>query len=190
MANLCLAACHKVNGVSKLHSDILINSIFKDYYNIEPDKFTNVTNGIAYRRWLCQSNPELASLIKNLIGDKFVHDATALEGLLKYKGDKNVLESLQKIKLVKKQALAKYISHANGINVDPSSIFDVQIKRLHEYKRQLLNVLQILHMYNVIKDNPNADITPRTFVFCGKSVGRLYDGETDYPPYLGGCRPC
>ncbi|UKI36137.1 MAG: glycogen/starch/alpha-glucan phosphorylase [Clostridiales bacterium] len=83
MANLCLAACHKVNGVSKLHSDILINSIFKDYYNIEPDKFTNVTNGIAYRRWLCQSNPELASLIKNLIGDKFVHDATALEGLFK-----------------------------------------------------------------------------------------------------------
>ena len=169
MANLCLAACHKVNGVSKLHSDILINSIFKDYYNIEPDKFTNVTNGIAYRRWLCQSNPELASLIKNLIGDKFVHDATALEGLLKYKGDKNVLESLQKIKLVKKQALAKYISHANGINVDPSSIFDVQIKRLHEYKRQLLNVLQILHMYNVIKDNPNADITPRTFVFAAKA---------------------
>ncbi len=169
MANLCLAACHKVNGVSKLHSDILINSIFKDYYNIEPDKFTNVTNGIAYRRWLCQSNPELASLIKNLIGDKFVHDATALEGLLKYKGDKNVLESLQKIKLVKKQALAKYISHANGINVDPLSIFDVQIKRLHEYKRQLLNVLQILHMYNVIKDNPNADITPRTFVFAAKA---------------------
>ena len=155
--------------MSKLHSDILINSIFKDYYNIEPDKFTNVTNGIAYRRWLCQSNPELASLIKNLIGDKFVHDATALEGLLKYKGDKNVLESLQKIKLVKKQALAKYISHANGINVDPSSIFDVQIKRLHEYKRQLLNVLQILHMYNVIKDNPNADITPRTFVFAAKA---------------------
>lgn len=88
---------------------------------------------------------------------------------MKYKGDKNVLESLQKIKLVKKQALAKYISHANGINVDPSSIFDVQIKRLHEYKRQLLNVLQILHMYNVIKDNPNADITPRTFVFAAKA---------------------
>lgn len=169
MANLCLAACHKVNGVSKLHSDILINSIFKDYYNIEPDKFTNVTNGIAYRRWLCQSNPELSSLIKNLIGDKFVHDATALEGLLKYKGDKNVLESLQKIKLTKKQALAKYISVSNGINVDPSSIFDVQIKRLHEYKRQLLNVLQILHMYNIIKDNPNADITPRTFVFAAKA---------------------
>ncbi len=169
MANLCLAACHKVNGVSKLHSDILVNSIFRDYYNIDKDKFTNVTNGIAYRRWLCQSNSELTTLLKNLIGPEFIKDSTALEDLLKYKGDKNVLDELKKIKLIKKEALAKYISNKNGVNVDPNSIFDVQIKRLHEYKRQLLNVLQIMYMYNVIKDNPNADITPRTFVFAAKA---------------------
>lgn len=169
MANLCLAACHKINGVSKLHSEILINSIFKDYYNIDNSRFTNVTNGIAYRRWLCQSNPELTKLLKNLIGDKFVDDATALEGLMKYKGDKNVHEQLEKIKNTKKAQLAKYISSANGINVDPSSLFDVQIKRLHEYKRQLLNVLQIMSMYIDIKENPNADFVPRTFVFAAKA---------------------
>lgn len=169
MANLCLACCHKVNGVSKLHSDILVNSIFKDYYNVDKEKFTNVTNGIAYRRWLCQSNPELTEYLSGIIGDGFKTDSTDLEKLMKHHGDKEVLENLQKIKRIKKVQLADYITRVNGINVDPDSIFDIQIKRLHEYKRQLLNALQILHMYRKIKENPNLDIPPRTFVFAAKA---------------------
>ena len=169
MANLCLSCCHKINGVSKLHSDILVNSIFKDYYNVDKEKFTNVTNGIAYRRWLCQSNPELTSYLEELIGDGFKKDAKELENLLKFENDKKVLENLRKIKRIKKVQLADYISKVNGVNVDPDSIFDIQIKRLHEYKRQLLNALQILHMYRKLKENPNLDIPPRTFVFAAKA---------------------
>ena len=169
MANLCLACCHKVNGVSKLHSDILTHSIFRDYYNITPEKFTNVTNGIAYRRWLCQSNPRLTEKLKEWIGDGFVKDSTALEGLMKYYDNPQVLEELRKIKQYNKQNLCGYIAKTNGINVDPHSIFDVQIKRLHEYKRQLLNVLNIMHMYCAVKENPNLDIPPRTFVFAAKA---------------------
>ena len=169
MANLCLAACHKVNGVSKLHSEILTNSIFRDYYQMEPGHFCNVTNGIAYRRWLCQANPELSALLKELIGDGFTTDSTQLEKLLKYKNDAKVLQRLQEIKLDNKKRLAGLILKRNGVVVDPSSLFDVQIKRLHEYKRQLLNVLQILHMYLEIKANPGAPFQPRTFVFAAKA---------------------
>jgi len=169
MANLCLACCHTINGVSKLHSNILTESIFRDYYNIDNSKFTNVTNGIAYRRWLMQANPELTAYIEELIGPKFKKNSMHLEELLKYKGDKEVIDRLFEIKKNNKVRLANYISTANGINVDPDSIFDIQIKRLHEYKRQLLNVLQILYMYNKIKENPNLDIPPRTFVFAAKA---------------------
>ncbi len=169
MANLCLACCHTINGVSKLHSNILTESIFRDYYNIDNSKFTNVTNGIAYRRWLCQSNPELTSYLEGLIGKGFKKNSSELEKLMEYHGDRDVLEKLAKIKYNNKVRLADYISKANGINVDPNSIFDIQIKRLHEYKRQLLNVLQILRMYNMIKENPNLDIPPRTFIFAAKA---------------------
>ena len=169
MANLCLAACHKVNGVSTLHSDILKNGIFRDYYNLDNDKFTNVTNGIAYRRWLCQSNPELTAYLQELIGDGFKHDSTELEKLLKFKDDKAVLNRLMEIKRDNKVRLAKYISKANGINVNPDSMFDIQVKRLHEYKRQLLNVMHILYLYNKIKDNPDGDFVPRTFIFAAKA---------------------
>lgn len=169
MANMCLAACHTVNGVSKLHSEILKNSIFRDYCNITPEKFTNVTNGIAYRRWLCQSNPLLTEYLTELIGDGFKKDSKELEKLLKYHGDKQVADKLFDIKKANKQRLADYILQANGIKVDADSIFDVQIKRLHEYKRQLLNVLQILHMYLQIKENPNMDFKPRTFIFAAKA---------------------
>jgi len=169
MANLCLAACHTVNGVSKLHSEILTKSIFHDYYNVCPEKFTNVTNGIAYRRWLCQSNPALTDFLTKTIGDGFKKDSKELEKLLEYKGDKAVLDELFAIKHINKERLSDYILKANGIKTDPSSIFDVQIKRLHEYKRQLLNALQILNMYRWIKENPNADFVPRTFVFAAKA---------------------
>ena len=169
MANLCLSACHKVNGVSKLHTEILENSIFRDYYQMEPDHFCNVTNGIAYRRWLCQSNPQLTALLQELIGDGFTKDSTQLEKLLKYQDDAQILQKLQDIKLANKKRLADLILKRNGVYVDPNSLFDVQIKRLHEYKRQLLNVLQILHMYLEIKRNPHAPFQPRTFVFAAKA---------------------
>ena len=169
MANLCLSACHKVNGVSKLHTEILKDSIFRDYYQMEPDHFCNVTNGIAYRRWLCQANPQLTALLKELIGDGFTTDSTQLEKLMKYHDDDAVLKRLQEIKLANKKRLSDLILKRDGIVVNPCSLFDVQIKRLHEYKRQLLNVLQILHMYLEIKANPNAPFQPRTFVFAAKA---------------------
>ena len=179
MANLCLACCHTINGVSALHTEILKQGIFRDYYQIAPECFLNVTNGIAYRRWLCQSNPELTSLLTELIGDGFKSNANELEALLKYYGDPTVLKKLEKIKRDNKLRLAKYIEQANGIKLNPDTIFDVQVKRLHEYKRQMLNVLHILHLYNEIKDNPNADWTPRTFIFGAKaSAGYIRAKQT------------
>ena len=169
MANLCLACCHKVNGVSRLHTEILEQTIFHDYYQYTPERFLNVTNGIAYRRWLGQSNPELTDLLHELIGDGFLKDANALEELLKYKDDASVGKRLAEIKLHNKQRLARYIAHANGVNVDPTSLFDVQVKRLHEYKRQMLNVLHILYLYNQIKARPNDNWQPRTFIFGAKA---------------------
>ena len=169
MANLCLACCHKINGVSSLHTQILKDGIFHDYYVLDNDRFLNVTNGIAYRRWLCQSNPGLTSFLTDLIGDGFLKDANDLEKLLKYRDDKSVLEQLQQIKHENKVRLADYVAKANGVYVSPDSIFDIQIKRLHEYKRQLLNVLHILYLYNRIKENPSMPFPPRTFFFGAKA---------------------
>ena len=136
---------------------------------MNPQGFMNVTNGIAYRRWLCQSNPELTAYLKELIGDGFLKDANALEALLKYQKDPAVLASLRRIKRTKKQQLADYVAHTSGILLDPDSLFDVQVKRLHEYKRQLLNVLHILHLYLQIKDHPYEPFVPRSFVFAAKA---------------------
>ena len=169
MANLCLACCHKINGVSKLHTEILENSIFRDYYVLNPDRFLNVTNGIAYRRWLCQSNPELSAYLQKRIGKGFLKDANALEALLKDRDDPQTLQDLTAIKRHNKERLCRLVAERNGISLDPDSLFDVQIKRLHEYKRQLLNVLQILHLYCEIKNNPSAAFTPRTFIFGAKA---------------------
>ncbi|MBQ5341381.1 MAG: glycogen/starch/alpha-glucan phosphorylase, partial [Oscillospiraceae bacterium] len=169
MANLCLACCHMTNGVSRLHTDILMKDVFHDYYAMDNSKFTSVTNGIAYRRWLGQANPLLTDYLKELIGDGFMKDANELEKLMKYADDKTVLDRLEEIKLSNKTRLARYIANHNGLIVDPSSMFDVQVKRLHEYKRQLLNALNILKMYNEIKDDPNKDFVPRTFVFAAKA---------------------
>ena len=169
MANLCLACCHMTNGVSKLHTDILTTDVFHDYYVMDSSKFTAVTNGIAYRRWLGQANPKLTAYLKELIGDGFMKDANELEKLMKYADDKTVLDNLDRIKRANKQRLADYIAKNNGLIVDPDSLFDVQVKRLHEYKRQLLNALNILKMYNEIKADPNKDFVPRTFVFAAKA---------------------
>ncbi len=174
MANLCLATSHTINGVSALHSDILKRDVFADYCRIHPEKFTNVTNGITHRRWVLQANPRLASFITELIGDKWIKNADALQDLQKYMGDRQALDKLAAIKHANKQDLAKYILEQNKIEVDPSSIFDVQVKRLHEYKRQLLNALNILDLYLQLKENPNLDIQPRTFIFGAKAASAYY----------------
>lgn len=170
MANLCIAASFSVNGVSKIHSDIIKKELFADYAKTWPDKFTNVTNGIAYRRWLCQSNPELSGLIRELIGPGFEKDANCLTELKKYRDDKSVLLKLAEIKRHNKERMAAVLEKTAGIAVDPASVFDVQVKRLHEYKRQLLNVLHIMSLYSQLKENPNLDMQPRTFLFGAKAA--------------------
>ncbi|MEG2688653.1 MAG: glycogen/starch/alpha-glucan phosphorylase, partial [Clostridia bacterium] len=147
MANLCLATAHTINGVSALHSEILKHDVFADYFRMHPEKFTNVTNGITHRRWVSEANPRLASLITELIGDSWLKTPDNLCDLQKFIGDKQVLARLATIKRANKEELAKYILAHNNIVVDPDSIFDVQVKRLHEYKRQLMNALNILDMY-------------------------------------------
>ena len=170
MANLCVAACHSVNGVSALHSEILKETVFRDFYTLTPDKFKNVTNGIAYRRWLCQANPELTALITELIGDKFILEADELLRLREFKDDAGVLEMLRRIKRDNKESFAKRVRKMTGVQLDPDSIFDVQVKRLHEYKRQHLNAFQIISHYLAIKENPNGDFTPHTYVFAAKAA--------------------
>ena len=174
MANLAVVASHKVNGVSALHSDILKDTIFSDFYSLAPDKFTNVTNGIAHRRWLVQSNPELTSLVTELIGKDFIKDASALSALKEYKNDRAVLDRLAEIKRINKVRMAEEIKRTSGVLVDPDSIFDVQVKRLHEYKRQLMNALSILATYQMLRDNPSMDYTPRTFIFGAKAAPGYY----------------
>lgn len=174
MANLCVMASHTVNGVSTLHSGIIKEKLFRGFAGISPDKFTNVTNGIAYRRWLCQANPKLSSLIEELCGPGFKQNSMELEKLLAYKEDASVLEKLAQIKRENKIRLADYIKNHNNIIVDPDSIFDVQVKRLHEYKRQLLNLFHIIDLYNKIKENPDLEMTPRTFIFGAKAAAGYY----------------
>lgn len=170
MANLCVAACHAVNGVSKLHSGIIVDELFKDYAKMAPKKFKNVTNGIAHRRWLCCANPKLTEYLTELIGDGFITDASQLEKLMEYKDDNNVLSTLAKIKHHNKERFAKFIQKQNGIILNPDSIFDMQVKRLHEYKRQHLNILNIISEYLFIKNNPTADFTPKTYIFGAKAA--------------------
>ena len=174
MANLAVLGSHNVNGVSALHSEILKDSLFHDFYEETPEKFTNVTNGIAHRRWLNQSNPKLAGLITDLIGKEYIYDADKLSGLLKYKDDPAVLEQWGQIKLANKERLAHYLKKTQGEIVDPNSIFDVQVKRLHEYKRQHMNALNILATYQWLRENPNADFTPHTYFFGAKAAPGYY----------------
>ncbi|MBO4733261.1 MAG: glycogen/starch/alpha-glucan family phosphorylase, partial [Clostridia bacterium] len=170
MANLCVAACHSVNGVSKLHSDIIKGELFGDYYRMTPEKFTNVTNGIAHRRWLCQANPELSALIEELTGDGFITDASKLADLSRFSDDKSVLDRLGAIKRNNKVRLANYVSANCETSFDPDSIVDMQVKRLHEYKRQHLNALHIISDYLYLKNNPNAPFTPKTYIFGAKAA--------------------
>ena len=178
MANLCVAACHTVNGVSKLHSKIITDELFNDYYKMTPDKFTNVTNGIAHRRWLCQANPELTAYLTELIGKGFIKDASELHKLAAFADDKTVLNRLAEIKLANKIRLSNYVKENCGMDFDPHSIVDMQVKRLHEYKRQHMNALHIITDYLYLKENPNADFTPKTYIFGAKAAsGYLFAKE-------------
>ncbi len=170
MANLCVMGSHSVNGVSELHSEIIKDSIFRDFYEYTPEKFTNVTNGIAHRRWLNQSNPELSALLTDCIGSGFEKDAEKLQEFTKFENDDGVLARLDEIKRLKKQQFADYAKKSQGIIVDPDTVFDVQAKRLHEYKRQLLNVLHIVADYNALKENPDLDVLPKTYIFGAKAA--------------------
>ena len=174
MANLCAVGCHSVNGVSKLHSNILTKSIFKDFYAMYPDRFCNVTNGIAHRRWLCYSNPKLADLLDNTIGAGYRHNPEELANLAKYVDDANVLAEMRAIKHNNKIVFADRVYKQTGRAIDTHSFYDVHIKRLHEYKRQLLNVLNIIGLYLDIKDNPNKEFQPQTFLFAAKAAPGYY----------------
>ncbi len=174
MANLSVVASHHVNGVSALHSDIIKNSIFKDFYDVYPDKFTNVTNGIAHRRWLCQSNPELCALLNDTIGNDYVKDASKLINFKQFVDDESVLKRLNEIKRIKKEQFCAYANKKQGVIINPDSLFDVQAKRLHEYKRQLLNALHIISLYEDLKENPNQNVLPKTFIFGAKAAPGYY----------------
>ena len=174
MANLAVVGSHSVNGVAKLHTEILKKEEMKDLYYFYPNKFNNKTNGITHRRWLLRSNPGLTNLLLNTIGDSFIKHPTDLIKFEKFAYDKNIQEELAKIKKKNKERLAENIYKRNGIIVDPNSMFDVQVKRIHGYKRQTLNCLRIMDLYNKIKENPNLDIQPRTFIFAGKAAPGYY----------------
>lgn len=174
MANLAIVGSHSVNGVAKLHTEILKKREMSDFYYLYPSKFNNKTNGITHRRWLIRSNPKLTKLLVDTIGDSFIKHPTDLENFKNYLDDPGVLEKLGQIKKDNKERLAQEIYKSNGIVIDTNSIFDVQIKRIHAYKRQTLNCLRIMDLYNKLLENPNLDIIPRTFIFAGKAAPGYY----------------
>ena len=173
-ANICAYVCHAINGVSKLHSEIIKDSVFHDYYLFKPKAFKNVTNGIAYRRWLLASNPGLTNLLEETIGEGFKTDASELKKFEKYADDAAVLDKLAQVKHENKVTFANYLQKATGQVIDPSSIFDCQVKRMHEYKRQHLNALNIAAEYLYLKNNPNAEFTPKTYIFGAKAAPGYY----------------
>ena len=171
MANLCICACQTVNGVSALHSEILKKDVFHDAYLARPEQFTNVTNGIDHRRWLSQINPQLDSLIRDCTGgDAYLLHPEALQGLEKYRSNKTVLKKLGDIKHANKLRFASWVARESGVVLNTDAIFDVQVKRLHEYKRQLLNVLHIIALYHQLQDDPNMDFVPQTYLFGAKAA--------------------
>ena len=174
MANICAYTANSINGVSRLHSEIIKQSVFHDYYLYKPAAFKNVTNGIAYRRWLLGANPGLCKLLDDTIGTEYKHDASALSKLNAYAGDRTVLNELNRIKLANKTEFANYLSKSTGQVIDPNSIFDCQVKRMHEYKRQHLNALNIAAQYLYLKANPNADFIPKTYIFGAKAAPGYY----------------
>lgn len=174
MANLCVVGSHSVNGVSKLHSQIIKDDLFHLFYGVWPEKFTNVTNGIASRRWLLQANPRLTKFISARIGEGYLKDFSQLSQLKRFAEDPDTLKELAQVKRENKLSFAGFVQKQYGITLDPESIFDAQVKRLHEYKRQHLNALHILHLMKKLRDNPNLDLTPRAFIFGAKAAPGYY----------------
>ena len=170
MAHLAIAGSYSVNGVAKLHTEILKKRELRDFYEMRPEQFNNKTNGITQRRFLLHANPLLADWATKKVGDGWITDLPVLEGLKKYATDKKAQKEFMDIKYKNKVRLAEYIKEHNGIDVDPNSIFDVQVKRLHEYKRQQLNILHVMHLYNELKANPDMDFEPTTFIFGAKAA--------------------
>ena len=178
MANLAVVGSFSVNGVAAVHTELLKTVVMDDFYDCYPYKFNNKTNGITHRRWLIKANPTLSQLITDAIGEKWITNPTKLEELKAFSNDAAFKKKLEKVKLAGKERLAHYIRNHYDIIVDPASIFDVQVKRIHAYKRQLLNALHIQHLYNELKDNPNIEMTPRTFIFAGKAAPSYYYAKT------------
>lgn len=174
MAHLAIVGSHSVNGVAKLHTEILKKKEMSNFYYLYPNKFNNKTNGITHRRWLLKSNPGLTNLLKDTIGDSFIKHPTDLVNFERFLDDKSTIERLGKIKLANKEILTKTILETQGIQVDPNSIFDVHVKRIHAYKRQILNCLRIMDLHNALIDNPKLEIEPRTFIFAGKAAPGYY----------------
>ncbi|OGV52191.1 MAG: glycogen phosphorylase [Lentisphaerae bacterium GWF2_52_8] len=174
MAYMAIVGSNRVNGVAALHTELLKNGLFRDFYEYEPEKFINVTNGITPRRWLRKANPELSDFITDKIGEGWVNDLDQLKEFEKLAGNRSVQSRFREIKRANKVHLAKHIIESNGVKVDPDSMFDVQVKRLHEYKRQLLNALHAISLYLEIKDNPNGNFVPRTIIFGAKAAPGYY----------------
>ena len=173
-ANICAYTCHAINGVSKLHSEIIKDSVFHDYFLYKPNAFKNVTNGIAYRRWLLAANPGLTKLLEDSIGPGFKQDASELKKFEKFADDSAMLDKLAAVKRANKVNFANYLEKATGQVIDPDSIFDCQVKRMHEYKRQHLNAMNIAAEYLYLKANPNADFVPKTYIFGAKAAPGYY----------------
>ncbi|MDR1604125.1 MAG: glycogen/starch/alpha-glucan phosphorylase [Gracilibacteraceae bacterium] len=174
MANLAVVGSHSVNGVARLHTEILRRSVLKQFYTIFPYKFSNKTNGVSHRRFLLEANPELSALITRAIGKDWITDAGALTRLAERENDSAFLADLAEVKYRNKVRLAEYIRASSGLKVDPRSLFDIQVKRIHAYKRQLLNILKIMHLYNRLRNNPNMDLSPHTFLLAGKAAPGYY----------------
>jgi starch phosphorylase len=170
MAHLAIAGSHSVNGVSKIHTEILKNELFRDFYELYPERFNNKTNGITQRRWLKNANPLLATLISDHIGDGWVRDLGELKRIIPLAEDPSFMAAWEEVKRENKRQLARYIQRYNCLEVDPLSLFDCQVKRIHEYKRQLLNILHVITLYLRLKDDPNYPMVPRTFIFSGKAA--------------------
>ena len=177
MANLAIVACFSVNGVAALHTEILKNQELKDFYQMMPEKFNNKTNGITQRRFLLHGNPLLANWVTDHIGDGWITDLSEVAKLKPLADDEKALEEFMEIKFQNKVRLAKYIKEHNGVYVDPNSIFDVQVKRLHEYKRQLLNIMHVMYLYNQIKERPDMPFYPRTFIFGAKAAAAYHNAK-------------
>lgn len=174
MANLAIIGSHSINGVAKIHTEILKNRELHDFYLLYPERFNNKTNGITHRRWLKNDNPELYKLVTEKSGPESINDTNKFINFLKYVNDDNVLHALEKIKLKNKEKVVTYVKQKYNIDINPFSIFDVQVKRLHGYKRQLLNIFHIIYLYNKLKENPELDIVPRTFFFGAKAAPSYY----------------